>query len=87
MIYYIINYRILLYIMDKQQLYEKSFKFYINLKNKYNNLKIAYNYNTIRIYTNDLKSKTKTLYYILNKTGDIVTNLKNKKIIGNINSY
>ncbi len=70
--------------MNKEQLHKKSFEFYLNLKNKYNNLKIAYNYNTIRIYINDFKSKTKTLYYILNENGDIVKNLKDKKVIGNI---
>lgn len=73
--------------MNKEDLHKKSFAFYLSLKKKYNNLKIAYNYNTIRIYINDFKSKTKTLYYILNETGDIVKNLKDKKVIGNINSY
>ena len=72
--------------MDKDHLHKKSFEFYTDLKNKYNNLKIAYNYNTIRIYIKDNIKKTKTLYYILNENGDIIKNLRNKKVIGNINN-
>ena len=69
--------------MDKNILHNKSFEFYLKLKEKYNNLKIAYKYNTIRIYIKT--EKTKTLYYILNENGNIVKNLKNKKSLGNIN--
>jgi hypothetical protein len=70
--------------MDKEELNKKSYEFYLNLKKKYDNLKIAYKYSTIRIYINDYKTKTKTLYYILNENGDIVKNLKYKNAIGNI---
>jgi len=71
--------------INKNKLNTSSFEFYLILKKKYRNLKIAYNYNTIRIYISDENAdKTKTLYYILNESGNIIKTLKKPMILGNI---
>ena len=61
----------------------KTIIFFNNLTKKYNNIRINYNYRTIRIYRYNI-TPTKTLYLVNNKNGDIYKNKNKTKIVGNV---